>query len=272
MTPIYDYIMSDDVASEADLLASGLLANATKPFDAAAALIQAKNVSREALGDVFKAGWGNVQAIEKVTAQFTAARKAFLEAVSQYHKLGEMVYRESNLRELSETLGNIVTTAEGLTIQESEHWFDNVTVSRHMKQLQEAYKVMNIASKYMNEVSDVFNQMAKTPISDDNLKKFIVDVMKPEYKYMLNKSEEEQISTRFANQAAAIYDFAMSHPTQTTDAARGTVWGAYNSISGYYNYIQKYKNDEQKFSSQMFGAANNKITKGFKTALDLMNV
>jgi phage/plasmid-like protein (TIGR03299 family) len=140
------------------------------------------------------------------------------------------------------------------------------------EKLQEAYKVMNIASKYMNEVSDVFNQMAKTPISDDNLKKFIVDVMKPEYKYMLNKSEEEQISTRFANQAAAIYDFAMSHPTQTTDAARGTVWGAYNSISGYYNYIQKYKNDEQKFSSQMFGAANNKITKGFKTALDLMNV
>lgn len=79
MTPIYDYIMSDDVVSEADLLASGLLANATKPVDAAAALIQAKNVSREAVGDVFKAGWGNVEAIQKVTAQFTAARKAFLE-------------------------------------------------------------------------------------------------------------------------------------------------------------------------------------------------
>jgi len=68
-------------------------------------------------------------------------KKAFLEAVSQYHKLGEMVYRNSQLSELSETLGNIVTTAENLTMQESEHWFDNVTVSRHMKQLQEAFKV-----------------------------------------------------------------------------------------------------------------------------------
>lgn len=138
------------------------------------------------------------------------------------------------------------------------------------EKLQEAYKVMNIASKYMNDVSDIFNQMANTPISDDNLKKYIVDVMKPEYKYLLNKSEEEQISTRFANQAAAIYDFALSHPTQTTDAARGTVWGAYNSISGYFNYVQKYKDLEQKFSSQMFGAGNNKISKGFKTALELI--
>ena len=68
-------------------------------------------------------------------------KKAILEAVSQYHKLGEMVYRNNQLSELSETLGNIVTTAENLTMQESEHWFDNVTVSRHMKQLQEAFKV-----------------------------------------------------------------------------------------------------------------------------------
>ena len=139
------------------------------------------------------------------------------------------------------------------------------------EKLQEAYKVMNIESKYMNDVNDIFNKMAKTPISDENLQKYIIDVMKPEYKYLLNKSEEEQISTRFANQAASIYDFALSHPTQTTDAARGTVWGAYNSISGYYNYIQNYKNKEQKFSSQMFGAANNKITKGFKSALELIN-
>ena len=68
-------------------------------------------------------------------------KKAFLEAVSQYHKLGEMVYRNNQLSELSETLNNIVSTAENLTMQESEHWFDNVTVSRHMKQIQEAYKV-----------------------------------------------------------------------------------------------------------------------------------
>jgi phage/plasmid-like protein (TIGR03299 family) len=136
--------------------------------------------------------------------------------------------------------------------------------------LGEAYKVMNIASKYMTEVNEVFNQMARTPITDEALQKYIIDVMQPEYKALKSKEEAEKISTRFKNQVTSIYDFAMSHPTQQTDAARGTVWGAYNSISGYYNYIQKYKDDEQKFISQMFGNANNRITKAFEKTLELI--
>ena len=68
-------------------------------------------------------------------------KKAFLEAVSNYHRLGEMIYRANTLKEVASTLGGIVEMAENVTLQESEHWFDNVTVSRHMKQLQEAYKV-----------------------------------------------------------------------------------------------------------------------------------
>jgi formate dehydrogenase assembly factor FdhD len=68
-------------------------------------------------------------------------RKAFLEAVANYHQLGEMIYRANTLKEVASSLGNIVQMAENMTLQESEHWFDNVTVSRHMKQLQEAYKV-----------------------------------------------------------------------------------------------------------------------------------
>ena len=61
----------------------------------------------------------------------------------------ENVYRNSSLREITEQLGEIVRVAEALTLQESEHWFDNVTTSRHMKQLKEAYKVFE---KTANEV------------------------------------------------------------------------------------------------------------------------
>ena len=76
-------------------------------------------------------------------------KKAFLEAVGNYHKLSEMVYRNATLQEVTETLGNIVQQAEALTLQESEHWFDNVTVSRHMKQMNEAFKVFEKTSKEM---------------------------------------------------------------------------------------------------------------------------
>jgi phage/plasmid-like protein (TIGR03299 family) len=137
------------------------------------------------------------------------------------------------------------------------------------ERLSEAYKVMNIASKYMTEVEEVFNQMSKTKCDDDMLRLYISEVMKPEYK-KVTEEEQEKLSTRFKNQVESIFAFALSHPTQTTDAARGTLWGAYNSISGYYNYIAKFKTAEDKFSSQFFGHGNAKINKGFTKALELI--
>ena len=68
-------------------------------------------------------------------------KKSFTEAVGNYHQMGESIYRNSSLREITEQLGQIVKVAEALTLQESEHWFDNVTTSRHMKQLKESFKV-----------------------------------------------------------------------------------------------------------------------------------
>ena len=71
----------------------------------------------------------------------TEDRKSFLEAVGNFHKLGEMVYANSKLQEVTKTLKSVVEKAEKLTISETEHWFDNVTTSRHMKQMNEAMKV-----------------------------------------------------------------------------------------------------------------------------------
>jgi phage/plasmid-like protein (TIGR03299 family) len=133
--------------------------------------------------------------------------------------------------------------------------------------LAEAYRVMGIASEYMTEVEEIFNKMSKTPITDDGLKKYIENVMRPVYK---KDDNVEEVSTRFKNQVNSIYEFALSHPTQITNASRGTMWGAYNSISGYYNYIANFKDTEAKFSSQMFGNANTKISKGFEMALELI--
>jgi phage/plasmid-like protein (TIGR03299 family) len=138
------------------------------------------------------------------------------------------------------------------------------------EKLAEAYKVMNIASRYMNEVSDIFNKMSDTAIDEEGLMRYITKVMNPNEPHKIQTEQDEIISTRFKNQIQSIYNFAVTHPTQTTPAAKGTVWGAYNSISGYFNYIKKYKNNEQKFDSQLFGTASNKISKAFDNALVLI--
>ena len=76
-------------------------------------------------------------------------RSAFLEAVSNFHKLGEMVYAKGGLQEVTKTLQTVVEQAEKVTLSETEHWFDNVTTSRHMKQMNEAFKVFEKTSKEM---------------------------------------------------------------------------------------------------------------------------
>jgi hypothetical protein len=73
-------------------------------------------------------------------------RNSFLEAVSNFHKLGEMVYSNGGLQEVTKTLQSVVEQAETVTLSETEHWFDTVTTSRHMKQMNEAFKVFEKTS------------------------------------------------------------------------------------------------------------------------------
>ena len=84
---------------------------------------------------------------EKMTKE---ERKSFLEAVANFHKLGEMIYSNTKLQEVTQTLKSVMERAEKVTMQESEHWFDNVTVSRHMKQMNEAMKVFEKTAGEMN--------------------------------------------------------------------------------------------------------------------------
>jgi division protein CdvB (Snf7/Vps24/ESCRT-III family) len=84
---------------------------------------------------------------EKMTKE---ERKSFLEAVSNFHKLGEMIYSNAKLQEVTKTLQSVMERAEKVTMSESEHWFDNVTVSRHMKQMNEAMKVFEKTAGEMN--------------------------------------------------------------------------------------------------------------------------
>ena len=77
-------------------------------------------------------------------------KRSFLEAVANFHKLGEMVYSNAKLQEVTTTLKSVMEQAEKVTMKESEHWFDNVTVSRHMKQMNEAMKIFEKTAGEMN--------------------------------------------------------------------------------------------------------------------------
>jgi phage/plasmid-like protein (TIGR03299 family) len=137
--------------------------------------------------------------------------------------------------------------------------------------LKEAHKVMGIASKYNLEVQEIFNRMTDVKMTEGQYRGFFEKVMKTEYKVSDIKEDEKAISTRLKNMVDATTQFALTHPTQTTDAANGTLWGAYNAVSGYYNYIKNFDSAEAKFNSQFFGTADNKMVKSFNEAVSILS-
>lgn len=77
-------------------------------------------------------------------------KREFLKAVSEYKKFGESIYRSGNLAEVYESVKGIVETAHKVTLEETGDWFDKVTVNRHMKSMNESFKVFE---KTIHEVN-----------------------------------------------------------------------------------------------------------------------
>lgn len=161
------------------------------------------------------------------------------------------------------------------TLQAALRGLDNKVSIDHISgakdKLKEAYRVMGIASKYNKEVSEIFNRMVDVKMTEGQYREYFETVFTPEYKTVMTSAEEKEMSTRLKNIIESATQFSLTHPTQTTEAANGTLWGAYNAVSGYYNYAKNYKNAEDKFTSQFFGTAAKKMVKSFNQAVSLLN-
>ena len=61
--------------------------------------------------------------------------KGLTNEISQFNKIGEAIFGKSNITEISEKLSWIAGQAKSHTLQETEDWFDKITVNRNMKEL-----------------------------------------------------------------------------------------------------------------------------------------
>jgi hypothetical protein len=61
--------------------------------------------------------------------------KGLTNEISNYNKLGESIFGESNITKVAEKLSWIANQAKSHTLSETEDWFDKITVNRNMKEL-----------------------------------------------------------------------------------------------------------------------------------------
>jgi polyhydroxyalkanoate synthesis regulator phasin len=76
-------------------------------------------------------------------------KTAFVQQVQRFSEMGDSVYGKGDLEELTQRVHDIINKAEQIATEKGD-WFDNVTVKRHMKDLQNAYKVFEATAKEMN--------------------------------------------------------------------------------------------------------------------------
>ena len=89
--------------------------------------------------------------------------KEFMGEVSNFNSFGNEIYREGNLRELAERLSKLAMTAKQHTLQETEDWFDKITVNRNMKELtglsNQFKKVATEAQSLQERMSGLYEDM-----------------------------------------------------------------------------------------------------------------
>jgi len=86
-------------------------------------------------------------------------KMAFLEAVKAYKSFGETVYRNEGLAEVYESIRNVVESAGKNMVKETEGSFDGITVGRHVKRMNESFKIFE---KTLREVGTLQQRLEST--------------------------------------------------------------------------------------------------------------
>ena len=139
------------------------------------------------------------------------------------------------------------------------------------ERLEQAHRVMGISYKLSEYLETAFNQWSKVRITDKEVMKLIQLAMVPNKEVLkdLQTGMMDELSTCYKNMCDSVYEYAMSSPSQQTETTKGTVFGAYNSVTGYFQNIRSYKTDEAKVKSLLFGGiAQQRTQKAFNLCED----
>ena len=86
-----------------------------------------------------------------------------LEEIKEYGTFEEVIYRSEGLKEAANRISEIVEKAEQVALQETEEWFDEVTVKRNMKELnnnnKEFTKTVSEIGKLQQRLESLYEEM-----------------------------------------------------------------------------------------------------------------
>jgi hypothetical protein len=93
-------------------------------------------------------------------------KAAFLDEIAKFNEYGARIYRTQGLKEAAAAINRIIEGAEQLMLQETEEWFDEVTVKRNMKELkrkkEDFMKTVGEVTKLQQRLESLYEEMGHT--------------------------------------------------------------------------------------------------------------
>ena len=181
------------------------------------------NAGYGSLTQIVKEKYGESSGTQKVSSEQVK------EALQNYNKLGEALYQQQSLKETAKSLSNIAEMAASHTIQETEDWFDKVTVTRNMKELTNHSKSF---SKIAEEASSVQQRLAGLYEDMGSILNRYYDI--PESVDQVDKDEEKKDSIEEGDYDAffqsAMKKFGISSPDELESDEKK---------KAFFNYVDK---------------------------------
>ena len=180
------------------------------------------NAGYGSLSQIVKEKYGESSETQKVSSDQVK------EALQNYNKLGETLYQQQSLKETAKSLSQVAEMAASHTLQETEDWFDKVTVSRNMKELTNHSKAF---SKISEEASSVQQRLAGLYEDMGMILNRYYDI--PEGAEQVNKDEEGKDSLEEGDYEvffqASMKKFGISSPDELDDEKK----------KEFFNYVDK---------------------------------
>jgi len=176
-------------------------------------------------------GYGSLSQIvkEKYGEQTQrVSSKQVSEALKNYNKLGETLYQQQSLKETAKSLSKIAEMAATHTVQETEDWFDKVTVTRNMKELTNHSKSF---AKIAEEASSVQQRLSGLYEDMGNILNRYYDIPESEQP-TIDKDEQDTIEEGDYEEffQSAMKKFGVSSPDEL---------GSDEKKKEFFNYVDK---------------------------------
>ena len=199
-----------------------------------------------------------------------AQKKTFLEAVSKFNEYGKSIYRESNLKDIVETMEKLTSGASKFIVDESEDWFDSVTIKNDSKSINNsaqnfiktANEMVGMQNRLESLYEDLGNKLGRYyEISE------AMDAVGKEDGDIDNDGDEDKSDEYLANRRKAV-----SKSIKTEAAPKMKVSDDQKNVAAAMKVVSRVENGMKAFNQTQHQKSKSAFKKALKALAELRSI